>query len=344
MSSHMPIRILLVEDHKPFRQFVCSMLAERAEFQVIGQASDGLEAIQKAQELKPDLILLDIGLPKLNGIAAAQQIAKLAPKPKVVFLSQNIDAQIVKAALNAGGSGYVVKSDAGAQLFEAMETVIQGGQFLGRKLERRISDDIGAPWKLMGKVLAACNCDWGCPCNFNGTPTAGKCEGGWTWHVERGAYRDVRLDGLNFSVYVNWPSAVHHGNGEAVVFIDECADNSQRSVIATLVGGTAGGPWSLLALTWLKVHGPYDVGYDIAFDGVKTRIKCGGALEIEGGPIRNPVTGAESHPRVFLPEGIIFKAADFGASMRFRLKHDVQYDHSGKYFAIGAFDYSGPTD
>ena len=251
----MPIRILLVEDHEPFRRFVCSRLAERAEFQVIGQASDGLEAIQRAKELQPDLILLDIGLPKLNGIAAAQQIAKLAPKSKIVFLSQNIDAQIVKAALNTGASGYVVKLDAGDQLFEAMETVIQGGKFLGRKLERRISDDMRAPWKLVGKVLAACNCDWDCPCNFNGPPTAGKCEGGWTWHVERGSYRDVRLDGLNFSVYVNWPGAVHHGNGEAVVFLDECADASQRSVIATLVGGTAGGPWSLLAATWLKYTG-----------------------------------------------------------------------------------------
>ena len=90
-----------------------------------------------------------------------------------------------------------------------------------------------------------------------------------------------------------------------------------------------------------QIHGPYAVGYDIAFDGVKTRIKCGDSLEIEGGPIRNPVTGAESHPSVFLPEGIIFKACDFGASVRFRLKHGVQYDHSGKYLAIGAFDYSG---
>jgi CheY-like chemotaxis protein len=339
----MPIRILLVEDHEPFRQLVCALLAERAEFQVIGQASEGLEAIQKAQKLQPDLILLDIGLPKLNGIAAAQQIAKVAPKAKIIFLSQNIDAQIVRAALNTGGSGYVVKSDAPDQLFEALETVIQGGQFLGHKLKRKISDDIRAPWKIVGKVLAACNCDWGCPCNFNGLPTTGKCEGGWTWHVEQGAYRDVRLDGLNFSLYVNWPGAVHHGNGVAVFFIDECADNSQRSVIATLVGGTAGGPWSLLAATWLQVHGPYTVGYDIAFDGVKTEIKCGDLLEIEGGPIRNPVTGAESHPRVLLPEGIIFKAGDVGASMRFRLKNDVQYDHSGKYFAIGGFDYSGTT-
>src|SRR6266540_3731742 len=76
-------------------------------------------------------------------------------------------------------------------------------------------------WHLNGKVLVACNCDWGCPCNFNALPTKGKCEGGWTWHVEKGSYGDVDLDGLSFSVYVNWPGAIHEGNGEALVLLDE---------------------------------------------------------------------------------------------------------------------------
>jgi CheY-like chemotaxis protein len=336
-------RVLVVDDFEPFRQFFSSELGKRPDFEVIGQAADGLEAVRLADELQPDLVLLDIGLPNLDGISVARLIRQFVPKSKILFLTENTSPAIVEAALSTGGSGYVVKSDAGDQLFEAMETVIQGGQFLSRKAQRWISKDLRKPWKLGGKVLAACNCDWGCPCNFNGPPTTGKCEGGWTWHVEYGAYRDVRLDGLNFSVYVNWPGAVHDGNGEAVVFIDECADNSQRSVIGTLVGGTVGGPWGVLAATWRTVHGPYAVGYDIAFDSVKTSVKCEGSLEIEGGPIRNPVTGAESHPHVFLPEGIIFKGADLGASVRFRLKRDVQYDHSGKYLAMGAFDYSGPT-
>src|SRR5436853_1064569 len=74
-------------------------------------------------------------------------------------------------------------------------------------------------WKLLGQVLLACNCDWGCPCNFNALPTTGKCEGGWTWQVEQGAFGDVRLDGLTFSVFVKWPGAIHHGNGQAVIFL-----------------------------------------------------------------------------------------------------------------------------
>ncbi len=197
-------------------------------------------------------------------------------------------------------------------------------------------------WDLLGKVLVACNCDWGCPCNFNAPPTTGKCEGGWTWHVDEGAYGDVRLDGLNFSVYVDWPGAIHYGNGEAVILIDERANDMQRSVIETLLAGKVGGPWGVLAWTWPKVHGPYSVPYEIAMDGLNARIKCGGYLEIQSTTIRNPVTGAASHPRIVLPEGLIFKQGDLGASVRFLLARDVEYDHSGKYFAIGPFDYSGP--
>src|SRR5687767_6673940 len=102
-------------------------------------------------------------------------------------------------------------------------------------------------WKLNGTVFVACNCDWGCPCNFNALPTKGKCEGGWTWHVDKGTYGQVTLDDLNFSVYVNWPAAIHDGNGEALILVDERADARQRAAIDTLVGGKVGGPWRVLA-------------------------------------------------------------------------------------------------
>jgi hypothetical protein len=197
-------------------------------------------------------------------------------------------------------------------------------------------------WKLKGIVLVACNCDWGCPCNFNARPTTGKCEGGWTWNVEEGVYGDVRLDGLSFSVYVNWPGAIHEGNGEGLILVDERADGAQRSAIETLIGGRIGGPWGVLGWTWPKVHGPYAAAYDATFDGVNTRLKCGHDVEVECAAIRNPVTGAESHPGVVLPEGIIFKHGDLGTTTRFRVTRDIAYDHSGKYMAVGPFDYAGP--
>jgi hypothetical protein len=195
-------------------------------------------------------------------------------------------------------------------------------------------------WNLKGQVLVACNCDWGCPCNFNALPTAGKCEGGWTWHVEQGAFGDVKLDGLTFSIFVNWPGAIHEGNGEGVTLIDERADAKQQAAIREIIAGKTGGPWAVLGWTWPNMHGPYTVAYDVKFDGVNTRIRAGDLLDIECSAIKNPVTGAEVHPGVLLPEGIILKRGDLGMTTRFRLSGDVAYDHTGKYMAAGPFEYA----
>jgi DNA-binding NarL/FixJ family response regulator len=128
MSS---LRILVVEDFAPFSQFIRSTLAERRDVQVICEASDGLEAVHKAEELKPDLILLDIGLPTLNGIEAARQIRQLCPESKIIFVSQESDADIVQEALSFGALGYVVKTMAGGELLTAIKAVCGGRLFVG---------------------------------------------------------------------------------------------------------------------------------------------------------------------------------------------------------------------
>lgn len=122
-------RILVVDDYEPWRQFVCSTIQKHTQFQVIGQAYDGLEAVRQSQELQPDLILLDIGLPTLNGIEAARRIRQVSPKTKIVFISENRSPEIAEEALCAGGSGYVIKSDAGSELLPAIEAVLQGKRF-----------------------------------------------------------------------------------------------------------------------------------------------------------------------------------------------------------------------
>lgn len=197
-------------------------------------------------------------------------------------------------------------------------------------------------WNLKGVVLVACNCDYGCPCNFNALPSRGKCEGGWTWHVEHGSVAGVPLDDLNFSIYVNWPGAIHEGNGEGLVLVDERADDRQRDAIATLMGGQVGGPWGVLAWTWPKVHGPLAVRYEVELNGLATRIKAGDALEVECAAIKNPVTGADVHPGIVLPEGIIVKKAELGCSKVFRVSEGITMDHSGQYTAIGPFEYAFP--
>ena len=130
-----PIRVLVVEDFEPFRRFVCSTLGKGFHLQVIGQLSDGLDAVQKAAELKPDLILLDIGLPSLNGIAAGRRIRKLAPDSKIIFVSQESSPDMVHEALSFGARGYVLKARAGVDLLAAVEAVLEGRQFVSSCLQ-----------------------------------------------------------------------------------------------------------------------------------------------------------------------------------------------------------------
>ncbi len=127
------VRVLVVEDFVPFRQFISSRLATRRDLQVICEVSDGLEAVQKAVELKPDLILLDIALPSLNGIEAARRIRTLAPESKIIFLSQESSPDVVQEAFSLGAQGYVVKAKAGSELLDAVDAVISGKKFIGSK-------------------------------------------------------------------------------------------------------------------------------------------------------------------------------------------------------------------
>lgn len=124
----------MVDDFADWRQCVLEKLRENRSLQVVGVASDGLEAVLKAEELQLDLILLDIGLPKLDGIEAARHIRKIAPRAKIVFLTQEIDRDVARTAVGAGGDGYVVKSDADGELFAAVEAVILGKKFVSARL------------------------------------------------------------------------------------------------------------------------------------------------------------------------------------------------------------------
>ena len=123
-------RVLVVDDYEPYRRFVCSTLQKQADLQIIGEVSDGLEAVQKTQELRPDLILLDIGLPTLNGIEVARRIRKHSPTSKILFVSENRSWDMAEEALRTGAGGYLVKSDAASDLLPAVESVLKGKQFV----------------------------------------------------------------------------------------------------------------------------------------------------------------------------------------------------------------------
>lgn len=128
------VRVVVVDDYAPFRSFFCSTLSKNPELKIVAEIADGLEAVQKAEELQPDLIVLDLGLPTLNGIEAARRIRQVVPQSKILFVSQESSADIVEEALSLGPAGYMVKAYAGSELLAAVEAARQGKRFISAGL------------------------------------------------------------------------------------------------------------------------------------------------------------------------------------------------------------------
>jgi hypothetical protein len=196
-----------------------------------------------------------------------------------------------------------------------------------------------AEWGVNGNVLIACNCDFGCPCNFNARPSRGHCEGGWIWLIEKGHVGDVSLDDLGIALFAKWPGAIHEGGGRAACFIDDRANAAQRSALTRLLRGELGGPWGIFIATYALAE-PSVLQFEVQLAEYATRARIGSAVELELKKIRNPVTQAEVHPEVVLPEGLVVKRGSMAASRTFRLADGIQFDHSGQYAAFGRFQYS----
>jgi DNA-binding NarL/FixJ family response regulator len=126
-----PVSILLVDDFQPFRAAVSSLLLKKSELHIVAEASDGVEAVQKALRVQPRLILLDIGLPKLDGMRAARQIRPIVPRSRIIFVTQERSSEIVQEAMTLGASGYVVKAKVESELLGAIEVVLKGQRFVG---------------------------------------------------------------------------------------------------------------------------------------------------------------------------------------------------------------------
>ena len=196
-------------------------------------------------------------------------------------------------------------------------------------------------WQLAGKVVIACNCDWGCPCNFNARPSRGKCEGGWIWAIDKGHVDDVPVDTLAIALYADWPGAIHEGGGRAVAYLDERADDRQRAALLKLLRGEVGGPWGIFIKTYELVP-PEPAKFELDFAEYNTKLRIGDAVELELQTMSNPVTHAEVHPEFVLPEGLVVKGGKLAASRVFKVQADVRYDHSGQYAAFAPFSYSSP--
>ena len=166
-------------------------------------------------------------------------------------------------------------------------------------------------WAMEADYLQACNCDYGCPCEFEAPPTKGFCEGVGAWRITKGNYGSVRLDGLGFGFAARWPGALHQGNGTAALFFDERADAKQREALLQIASGKAGGmPFEIIAATLTKVLEPQFVPLAFDIKGRESSASMGKAVTMSFEPIKNPVTGQPEGLRVEHETGFLFKSAD----------------------------------
>jgi hypothetical protein len=195
-------------------------------------------------------------------------------------------------------------------------------------------------WNLTGTVLVACNCDYGCPCNYNAAPTTGDCEGGWMWIIEAGELDGARVDGLGVAVFADWPGAIHEGGGRATAYIDERADDEQRAALTRLARGEVGGPWAIFINTY-ELAGPRFAPFDVELSEHTSRLTIGDVAKLAMEPIRNPVTGEPATPSVRLPQGLVFNEGYYATSSVFTVSGGPDYDHSGRNTEYAPFAYSG---
>jgi hypothetical protein len=166
-------------------------------------------------------------------------------------------------------------------------------------------------WTVEADYLQACNCDYGCPCEFSAPPTRGDCQGMGAWTINRGRYGDLSLDGLAFGFAAHWPKAIHEGNGTVCLFFDEKASPQQRDALMKIASGQAGGlPFEILAGTFSKILEPQYVPFQFRLDGKNSSVKIGNAVSVALEPIKNPVTGEPESVRVEHATGFVFKAAE----------------------------------
>ncbi len=166
-------------------------------------------------------------------------------------------------------------------------------------------------WALEADYLQACNCDYGCPCEFEAPPTSGYCEGILAWRINRGHYGDVSLDGLELGNVLHFPGAMHEGNGVAVWLLDEKANEQQREALIEIATGKAGGmPFEALATLFSKRLEPQFVPFEFSINGKESSVKMGDVAAVALEPIKNPVTGEPEDIRIEHGTGFIFKGAD----------------------------------
>jgi hypothetical protein len=198
-----------------------------------------------------------------------------------------------------------------------------------------------ASWSLKGKWLEACNCDTGCPCNFSGFPTHGKCEGNVGFYIEEGERDGVSLVGVKVAMTAAWPGAIHEGNGTGVMFIDSDATEEQRAALLPILTAEDGGmPFEIFKAVLSDIKGPYFETVEFEDKGVESSIKVGDKLQINLTGLKNPVTGDAHEAHTVLPEGFIWKDGNVTTSSRNISNSEVKFDHTGNSGYYADFEWT----
>jgi hypothetical protein len=222
-------------------------------------------------------------------------------------------------------------------------------------------------WKMHAYFLDACNCDWGCPCQFNANPTHGNCEGISGYHIVSGSYGsdDVKLNGLNMALIASWPGPIHEGHGKASFYIDNRADEKQFEALSNIITGKAGGgPFAVYASTIEEFQEPKRASVKFQTKDIRSRVAVL-AAEIRGGhkekrrgqqstkedtiaeawlePIRNPVTGKVHRAIIEIPEGFESSRMD-QASIKKLVANDgyLDFRYEGTYGSFSENVWKGP--
>jgi len=200
-------------------------------------------------------------------------------------------------------------------------------------------------WKLEIEQMMACNCNWGCPCNFQSPPSYGTCEAALAYHVVRGKYNNVTLDGLKWILVASWPGPLHERNGRGIVFLDNEANEEQIRALEEIATGRAGGPIGIFMST---VTAGLDVRRGaIRFHaaGKKSRFSVSGRehVKVEFGPIPNPVTKKEHIASALLPTGMLTKRKDFYSAEVFSVNAgSFHFEYPGRNGDLFRHDWHGP--
>ena len=200
-------------------------------------------------------------------------------------------------------------------------------------------------WNMKADYVETCNCDFGCPCNFNGFPTYGFCRALVLYHIRSGSYGDIKLDGVEVVFAASWPKAIHEGNGTTQLYTTKKATQQQRKAIIDIFSGTAkgDGPFAIFAPTFKYVLEPQFVDINAKVDGKRSSFSVPGIIDVQVEGFKNPVTGEEQDTKIQLPNGFIWKLAEAAKSRVMHiLSPSLNFDDSGKNAFYSLVEHKGP--